>query len=315
MKRRFFAVMLLLLVLAVPVKAEPIKWVDFNIPYESLKYALDQDIATFEQEKHIPWIDALAVAACRTGGKCGLASVKKAVEDLKGDQSPEEILGSLNQYYGYYHESLTAALGGLVGSYAIEKDGQWIPAYGLKAFSPIAAGYGYSHCSDFGNSRSFGFARKHLGNDLMGGLGTPIVAVEGGVVEAMGWNRYGGWRIGIRSFDSKRYYYYAHLQKDRPFAPDIGIGDTVQAGDLIGFMGRTGYSDKENVNNIETVHLHFGMQLVFDESQKECNSEIWINVYDIVRLLSHHRSSMTLTQDGWQRAYPYKDLDIRELGE
>ena len=315
MKRRIFALLLLLTVLPVPVRAEPIKWVDFNIPYESLKYALDQDIATFEQEKHIPWIDALAVAACRTGGKCGLASVKKAVEDLKGDCSCEEILGGLYRYYNYYHESLTAALGGLVGSYAIEKDGQWIPTYGLKAFSPIASGYGYSHCSDFGNSRSFGFARKHLGNDLMGGLGTPIVAVEGGVVEAMGWNRYGGWRIGIRSFDNKRYYYYAHLQKDRPFAPDIEIGDTVQAGDLIGFMGRTGYSDKENVNNIETVHLHFGMQLVFDESQKECNSEIWINVYDIVRLLSQHRSSLALTQDGWQRAYPYKDLDIRELGE
>ena len=313
MKRRIFALLLLLTVLAVPVRAEPIKWVDFNIPYESLKYALDQDIATFEQEKHIPWIDALAVAACRTGGKCGLASVKKAVEDLKGDCSCEEILGGLYRYYNYYHESLTAALGGLVGSYAIEKDGQWIPTYGLKAFSPIASGYGYSHCSDFGNSRSFGFARKHLGNDLMGGLGTPIVAVEGGVVEAMGWNRYGGWRIGIRSFDNKRYYYYAHLQKDRPFAPDIEIGDTVQAGDLIGFMGRTGYSDKENVNNIKTVHLHFGMQLVFDEIQKECNSEIWINVYDIVRLLSQHRSSLALTQDGWQRAYPYKDLDIREL--
>ena len=315
MKRRIFALLLLLTVLAMPVWAEPIKWVDFNIPYESLKYALDQDIATFEQEKHIPWIDALAVAACRTGGKCGLASVKKAVEDLKGDCSCEEILGGLYRYYNYYHESLTAALGGLVGSYAIEKDGQWIPTYGLKAFSPIASGYGYSHCSDFGNSRSFGFARKHLGNDLMGGLGTPIVAVEGGVVEAMGWNRYGGWRIGIRSFDNKRYYYYAHLQKDRPFAPDIEIGDTVQAGDLIGFMGRTGYSDKENVNNIKTVHLHFGMQLVFDEIQKECNSEIWINVYDIVRLLSQHRSSLALTQDGWQRAYPYKDLDIRELGE
>lgn len=315
MKRRIFALLLLLTVLPVPVRAEPIKWVDFNIPYESLKYALDQDIATFEQEKHIPWIDALAVAACRTGGKCGLASVKKAVEDLKGDCSCEELLGGLYRYYNYYHESLTAALGGLVGSYAIEKDGQWISTYGLKAFSPIASGYGYSHCSDFGNSRSFGFARKHLGNDLMGSLGTPIVAVEGGVVEAMGWNRYGGWRIGIRSFDNKRYYYYAHLQKDRPFAPDIEIGDTVQAGDLIGFMGRTGYSDKENVNNIETVHLHFGMQLVFDESQKECNSEIWINVYDIVRLLSQHRSSLALTQDGWQRAYPYKDLDIRELGE
>ncbi len=312
MKRRLFLVLLSIWLLVQPVSAETIRWVDFNVPYESLKYAMDTDVATFEQEKHISWIDILALSACRTGGKCGLASVKKAAKDLKGDQSPEELLGDLSKYYSYYHDAYSAALGGLLGSFAIEVDGQQKPIYGLKAFSPIAAGYGYSHCSDFGNSRSFGFARKHLGNDLMGGLGTPIVAVEGGVVEAMGWNRYGGWRIGIRSFDSKRYYYYAHLQKDTPFAQGLQEGDTVQAGDLIGFMGRTGYSDKENVNNIETVHLHFGMELVFEESQKECNSEIWIDVYDIVRLLSSHRSSIRKTQAGWERIYPFVDLDMQD---
>ena len=313
MKRRFFLCAFLALALAVPVHGEPIRWVDFGVPYESLKYALDQDILTFDQEKHIGWIDTLALAACRTGGKCGLSSVRKAVADLKGDKSPRELLGDLYRYYVYYHEAYTAALGGLVGSYAIEKDGEWKAAYGLKAFSPVAAGYGYSHCDDFGVSRSFGFARKHLGNDLMGSLGTPIVAVEGGVVEAMGWNRYGGWRVGIRSFDNKRYYYYAHLQKDHPFADGLAVGDEVQAGDLIGFMGRTGYSDKENVNNIETVHLHFGMELVFEESQKECNSEIWIDVYNIVRLLSTHRSSLQKTENGWQRVYPYRDLDLEEF--
>lgn len=313
MKRRIFLSILLCAVLALPVRADTIKWVDFQVPFESLKYALDRDVATFEQEKHIDWIDILTVAACRTGGKCGVSSVKKAAEDLSSDKSPEELLGRLYQYYDYYHRSFNAALGGLVGAYAIEVNGQWKQHYGLKAFSPIAAGYGYSHCSDFGVSRSFGFKRKHLGNDLMGGLSTPVVAVEGGVVEAMGWNRYGGWRIGIRSFDSKRYYYYAHLQKDRPFAEGLEVGDIVQAGDLIGFMGRTGYSDKENVNNIETVHLHFGLELIFDESQKECNSEIWINVYDIVRLLSEHRSSVVKTADGWKRAYPYVDLDVDEL--
>ena len=86
----------------------------------------------------------------------------------------------------------------------------------------------------------------------------------------------------------------------------------MQAGALIGFMGRTGYSDKENVNNIETVHLHFGMQLVFDESQKECLSEIWIDTYDIVRLLHSHRSSIQKTAKGWQRVYPFTDLDYKE---
>ena len=304
MKR--FLILLFLPALVLPARAEPIRWVDFQVPYESLKYALDQDILSFEQEKHLGWIDTLSLSACRTGGKCDLLSVKQAAKDLQGNKSPEELLGSLYKYYDYYHRSLSAVLGGLVGSYAIENDGQWVSTYGLKAFSPIAAGYGYSHCDDFGASRSFGFKRKHLGHDLMGSLGTPIVAVEGGVVEAMGWNRYGGWRIGIRSFDSRRYYYYAHLQKDKPFAPGLKIGDTVQAGDLIGYMGRTGYSDKENTNNIETVHLHFGMQLIFDESQKECNSEIWVDVYDIVRLLQSHRSSIR----SGSRVYPYRDLDI-----
>ncbi len=315
MKRRIFSILLLIMVLALPVRAETIRWVDFGVPYESLKYAMDVDIDTFDKEKHISWIDALALAGCRTGGKCGLASVKKAVNDLQGDQSPEQLLGNLYKYYDYYHNAYSGVLGGLLGSFAIEVDGEPKPQYGLKAFSPIAAGYGYSHCSDFGNSRSFGFKRKHLGNDLMGGQGTPIVAVEGGVVEAMGWNRYGGWRIGIRSFDSKRYYYYAHLQKDKPFAENLQEGDIVQAGDLIGFMGRTGYSDRENVNNIQTVHLHFGMQLVFEESQKECNSEIWIDVYNIVRLLNSHRSSIQKTEGGWERAYPFAELDMEDFSE
>ena len=310
--KRFLCLCLAMLLLVVPVRAEPIKWVDFQIPYESLKYAMDVDIRTFDQEKHIRWVDVFALAACRTGGKCNLSSVKKAEKDLLTDKSPEQLLGDLYKYYEYYHEAYKAVLGGMLSSFSIEKDGQQVPAYGLKAFSPIAAGYSYSHSDDFGNKRSFGFARKHLGHDMMGSLGTPIVAVEGGIVEALGWNRYGGWRIGIRSFDSKRYYYYAHLQKDHPFADGLEVGDTVQAGDLIGFMGRTGYSDTENVNNIETVHLHFGMQLVFDESQKECLSEIWIDVYDLVRLLDSHRSSIRKTAEGWQRVYPFTDLDYEE---
>ena len=303
--KRFLLFLMILSALTLPAQADTIRWVDFDVPYESLKLAMEQDIRTYDQEKHLSWVDILAFAACRTGGKCGISAVKQAVKDLSSDKSPEELLGKLYRYYRYYHEVYSAVLGGLVGSYAIEKEGQWVPSYGLKAFSPIASGYGFSHCDDFGASRSFGFQRKHLGHDLMGGLGTPIVAVEGGVIEAMGWNRYGGWRIGIRSFDSKRYYYYAHLRKDTPFAPGLQVGDTVQAGDLIGFMGRTGYSSKENTNNIETVHLHFGMQLIFDESQKECNSEIWIDVYDIVRLLSTHTSSI---REG-KRLYPYRDLD------
>lgn len=310
MKRRILFCCLLISVLCFPVKAETIKWVDFGVPYESLKYAMDADISTAEKEKHISWIDILAVSGCRTGGKCPLSSVKQAYQDLQEDKAIDEILGNLYQYYPYYKKSFSAVLGGLLGHFQIEVNGEKVSMYGLKAFSPVAAGYSYSHCDDFGNRRTFGFARKHLGHDMMGTLGTPIVAVESGVVEAMGWNRYGGWRIGIRSSDNKRYYYYAHLQKDHPFAENLEVGDTVQAGDLIGFVGRTGYSDKENTNNIETVHLHFGIQLIFEESQKECLSEIWIDPYDIVRLLHSHRSSIQRRDGIWKRVYPFVDLDI-----
>ena len=308
MKRRIFLFLLLLAIMVIPVEAALIKWVSFDVPYESLKYAMDADIRTAEQEQHVSWIDILAVAGCKTGGKCDLGSVKQALKFLQEGKDPKDL-----KYYDYYHAAYDGVLGGLLGNFTVNINGEEKPTYGLKAYSPIAAGYGYSHCADFGNRRSFGFARKHLGNDLMGGLGTPIVAVESGVVEAMGWNRYGGWRIGIRSFDSKRYYYYAHLQKDTPFAQGLAVGDTVQAGDLIGFMGRTGYSDKENVNNIETVHLHFGMQLIFDESQKECLSEIWVDVYPIVRLLQTHRSTILKTEKGWSRPYQFRDLDTPDF--
>ena len=308
MKRRIFLLLTVVSFLILPVKAEPLKWVNFEVPYESLKYAMDADIRTAEQECHISWIDILAVAGCKTGGKCDLASVKKALEFLQSGKDPKEL-----KHYDYYYRAYNAVLGGLLGNFSVEMNGEEKAVYGLKAYSPIAAGYSYSHCADFGSRRTFGVARKHLGNVLMGGLGTPIVAVEGGVVEAMGWNRYGGWRVGIRSFDSKRYYYYAHLRKDTPFAKDLQVGDTVQAGDIIGFMGRTGYSDKENVNNIETVHLHFGMQLIFDESQKEALSEIWVDVYPIVRLLHTHRSTIVRTTDGWQRPYKFKDLDTPDF--
>ena len=43
---------------------------------------------------------------------------------------------------------------------------------------------------------------------------------------------------------------------------------------MIGYMGHTGYSTTENVNNIEVTHLHWGLELVFDEEQKESDNEI-----------------------------------------
>ena len=92
----------------------------------------------------------------------------------------------------------------------------------------------------------------------------------------------------LRLVKNKRYYYYAHLRQNYPYAEGLQEGSVVTAGDVIGYMGHTGYSTKENVNNIKIVHLHWGLQLIFDESQKEGNNEIWIDVYPLTRFLAKH---------------------------
>lgn len=294
---------------------KPIKWVEFNVPYEAMKKAMDIDIATYDDKLHISWIDVLAYLGARYGGDFTAyreSDMNEFIEKLKTGKTVSSITRNM-KYFDYYSRAYGAVLRGFLGEYQIktpDDDGRssWKKVYGLKAFSPLAEGFYYSDFDDFGTNRSYGYSRRHLGHDMMTSIGTPVIAVESGTVEALGWNQYGGWRIGIRSFDKERYYYYAHLRKDTPFAENLYIGATVTAGDIIGFTGQTGYSIKENVNNIDTPHLHFGMQLVFDEDAKDSPTQIWIDLYDITRLLSSHRCSVVKNSDGeYKRKYPFAE--------
>lgn len=277
-------------------KKEFIKWVEFNVPYEVMNSALQADIQSQSEGVPLNWVELLAYLAAKNGGnfsKYKEADLTKLIKACKEGSSVEELAKDL-KYYSYYRQAYGAVLDGFVGPYSIEKpvEGggtQWTDSYGLKVFSPIAKGYYYNDFDDFGASRDYGFKRKHLGHDMMAQVGTPVVAVESGTIEAIGWNQYGGWRIGIRSLDKKRYYYYAHLRKNKPYHESVHEGATVKAGDVIGYVGRTGYSANENVNNITQPHLHFGIQLIFDESQKESNNEIWIDCYQIVKLLQKNK--------------------------
>lgn len=270
-----------------------IKWVDFKVTSEAMNDAYQYDLASHDTDVPLDWVSLLAVLGAKYGGE--FKNYKKSdldsiVDKLSNKQLTFEKLTSDMKYYNYYNEAYHAVLGGLVGEYQIPGAASGEMEYGLKGFSPIAKGFPYTDYDDFGSSRSFGYRRQHLGHDMMGQIGTPIIAVESGYVECLGWNRYGGWRIGIRSFDKKRYYYYAHLRQNFPYCKSLKEGCTVTAGDVIGYMGHTGYSDKENTNNIDIIHLHFGLQLIFDESQKDGNNEIWISCYELTRFLSQNRS-------------------------
>ncbi len=317
--------------------AKYIKWVDFDVTAPAMRQALRYDVDSCRQTPHLNWIELLAYLGARYGGDFSRFKEKdmdNLVEKLQSGTTMEELTAGL-KYYSYYLEAYEAVLGGMVGTYEIQipaseapesilkaqgtdpasgnsGDKVWVTKYGLKAFLPIAKGYPFQDFDDFGVSRSYGFKRQHLGHDMMGQVGSPVIAVESGYVEAIGWNQYGGWRLGIRSFDKKRYYYYAHLRKNYPYHKSLKEGSIVQAGDVIGYLGRTGYSRTENTNNIDDPHLHFGMQLIFDESQKEGNNEIWINCYEIIKFLYMNRAETVKNQETkeYYRVYQMKDPAI-----
>lgn len=279
-----------------------IKWVDFNVTYPAMQKALKIDIDSHQHGGNISWIQLLAYLATKYGGDFSHYK-SDDMDTLMGklqSKSMDELTASLKNY-SYFYEAYSAALGGLVGTYKVNG----VEKYGLMGFSPIAKSFPYNDYDDFGNRRTYGFSRRHLGHDLVAATGTPVIAVESGVVEALGWNQYGGWRIGIRSLDKKRYYYYAHLRQNRPYAEGLTQGQTVTAGDVIGYVGHTGYSTKENVNNINLSHLHFGLELIFDESQKECNNEIWIDLYSLTMLL--RQNQMEVVRDSTTKEYHSKN--------
>lgn len=293
-----------------------IKWVDFSVTYNALRDAMELDISTYGTKRHLSWIETLSYLACKNGGnwdKYKRSQLDKLVEALGEDMTPDDLMKT-NEYYAFHKEAFSAVLSGILGEYTkASPDGyggiKVIEGYGMKAYSPVAEGFWFSPYDDFGDSRSYGYKRRHLGNDLMGSIGTPVVAIEGGTVEAIGWNRYGGWRIAVRSFDKKRSYYYAHLRRNKPYAEGLEIGSRVKAGDVIGYLGMTGYSAEENVNGMTVPHLHLGMQLVFNEVQKEGTNQIWLDMYALVELLNKNKSTVIKNEETGEYKRVYDVFD------
>lgn len=288
----FQSILLFIITILIYVREKEEFAIKFDVSYEALRKAYEWDVKMHGAKTPLNWMELLSYASVKNEGvldeeSCDIIdSIANSI--IQGETSIEEVAELEKSYWSYY-QLYDSILGNYVGEYlkkTIERDGtvSWEKTYGLKAFSPIAKGYEYTECDDFGACREYGCKRSHTGHDIMGKIGTPIIAIEDGVIETIGWNQYGGWRIGIRSLDQKRYYYYAHFREDTPYAENMEIGKRVKAGDVIGYMGRTGYSVKENVSNIETVHLHLGMKI-----SPKGN---WIDVYPLTEFLAANRSSV-----------------------
>ena len=129
--------------------------------------------------------------------------------------------------------------------------------------------------------RNYGGNRGHEGTDIMAEKNMPgyypVVSMTDGVVTEKGWLEKGGWRIGITA-PTGAYFYYAHLDS----YAELEKGDPVKAGDLLGYMGDSGYGEEGTTGEFP-VHLHLGIYL------KEGTEEISINPYPVLQYAENAR--------------------------
>lgn len=99
--------------------------------------------------------------------------------------------------------------------------------------------------SDYGQRREFNgeLRSRHMGLDLEGNLGDPVVAANRGVVALIGEFYYAG---NIVYIDHGRGLVTAYLHMSEV---DVAVGDTVERGQLIGKVGATG--------RVTGPHLHW----------------------------------------------------------
>jgi murein DD-endopeptidase MepM/ murein hydrolase activator NlpD len=128
---------------------------------------------------------------------------------------------------------------------------------------PIPKRYRYSYNSTWGDARGWGGKRIHEGTDIFADYGTPVLSTGYGIIEVIGWNRYGGWRIGMRDMDNV-YHYFAHLSS---FRKGLKPGDIVEPGQVLGYVGSSGYG-KPGTSGKFPPHLHYGMY-------RDTGSEEW----------------------------------------
>lgn len=124
-----------------------------------------------------------------------------------------------------------------------------------KTVFPLPNRTHYTYKGTWGAPRGYGGRRYHEGTDLFADYGLPVRSIRYGIVEVKGWNRMGGWRIGIRDLN-KNYHYFAHLSG---FNKNLKVGSVVQPGTILGWVGSSGYGNTPGTSGKFPPHLHYGL--------------------------------------------------------
>lgn len=138
-----------------------------------------------------------------------------------------------------------------------------------------------SYVNSWMSERTYGGERGHEGTDIMANKNErglyPVISMTDGVVNKKGWLDKGGYRIGVLA-PSGAYFYYAHLDS----YANLNVGDQVKAGDILGFMGDSGYGPEGTTGKF-AVHLHLGIYIYPN------GKEMSINPYWVLRYIENHK--------------------------
>lgn len=215
-----------------------------------------------------------------------ILAVLMAATDFQTDtkEKTPDLPVSLEEYdvlADFYEEEYSDELALLSSSYeTLLKDLVYFPV--MK--SSRQDSFGISYADGWLSDRAYqNTTHLHEGTDIMALNNErgyyPIVSMTDGIIENIGWLEKGGYRVGIRS-PHGAYLYYAHLYR---YAEGLEEGSTVKAGQLLGFMGDSGYSKVEGTVGNFDVHLHLGIYL-----QTEHYEELSVNPYRILKLLEEN---------------------------
>ncbi len=113
---------------------------------------------------------------------------------------------------------------------------------------PVFNGYSWPAQGTITSHYGWRWGRMHSGLDIAGPTGTPILAAADGVVITSEWHDGGYGNLVEIEHPDGSITLYAHNSQNR-----VSVGEVVKKGQLIAFMGSTGYSTGP--------HLHFEVHL------------------------------------------------------
>lgn len=128
--------------------------------------------------------------------------------------------------------------------------------YPMKTYVEISAGYGFY--DPFGTG-----SVMHWGTDFPAPMGTPYMACEAGEITYAGYNENGGLMIMIKHNDTYTTLY------DHSSRLNVKVGDHVQKGQIIGYVGTTG--------NVTGPHVHLELRKTVNGNTKRINIVPYLN--------------------------------------